>query len=57
MKVYGAYGDCLRERKTPILNGFNNIVETGAFAQVEQMLHFPHCLIFISFCFIGVRQR
>ena len=41
MKVYDEKEEYLGERKTPFLNGFENIVEIGEFAHYEQMLHFP----------------
>ena len=43
MKASAQKDECLMETKMPILNGFKNIVENGAFAHYEQMLHFPQC--------------
>jgi len=37
-------GRLCRRQKTPILNGYENILENEAFAQHEQILHFPKCL-------------
>ena len=33
----------LLQKEKTFLNGFKNIVENGAFAHYEQMLHFPQC--------------
>ena len=38
-KIYYEKDDYLRERKQT-LNGFENVVENGIFAQYEQMIHF-----------------
>ena len=34
--------DCKISRKVQVLNTFENIMENGAFAPMEQILHFPY---------------
>ena len=41
MKASDEKDEYLMETKIQILNGFENIVENGAFAHYEQMLHVP----------------
>jgi len=35
---------------------FENIVENGAFAQIEQILHFPQCFQSTNYCFQSTRK-
>ena len=44
MKASDEKDEYLIETKMPIFNGFENIVENGAFAHNEQMLRFPQYL-------------
>ena len=41
MKASDEKDKYLRARKFSIFDSFENIVENGAFARYEQMLHFP----------------